>query len=136
MGGCISSERWRYYLQMTEAVPSDKKSSIFGRQASQTAFRLPHCLSGRTPNPLTLQVNKSERNDENEQKNSHQKHERDQWKEYERMAEKEEVRYYSDNKIEIDGKMYNVTFTFPLPKDETETAYDKLKHLINGEKVS
>ena len=114
----------------------DKKSSIFGRQASQTAFRLPHCLSGRTPNPLTLQVNKSERNDENEQQKSHQKHERDQWKEYERMAEKEEVRYYSDNKIEINGKIYNVTFTFPLPKDETETAYDKLKHLINGEKVS
>ena len=52
------------------------------------------------------------------------------------MAEKEEVRYYSDNKIEIDGKMYNVTFTFPLPKDETETAYDKLKHLINGENVN
>ena len=52
------------------------------------------------------------------------------------MAEKEEVRYYSDNKIEINGKIYNVTFTFSLPKDETETAYDKLKHLINGEKVS
>ena len=28
------------------------------------------------------------------------------------MAEKEEVRYYSDNKIEINGKIYNVTFTF------------------------
>ena len=50
------------------------------------------------------------------------------------MAEKEEVRYYSDNKIEVNGKIYNVTFTFPIPKDETETAYDKLKHLINGEK--
>lgn len=49
--GCISNGRWRYYLRMTEAVPSDKKSSIFGRQASQLAFRLPHCLSGRTPEP-------------------------------------------------------------------------------------
>ena len=52
------------------------------------------------------------------------------------MAEKEEVRYYSENKIEVNGKAYNVTFTFPLPENETETAYDKLKHLINGEKVS
>ena len=52
------------------------------------------------------------------------------------MAEREEVRYYSENKIEVNGKVYNVTFTFTLPENETETAYDKLKHLINGEKVS
>ncbi|MCR5076108.1 MAG: hypothetical protein K6A79_09950 [Ruminococcus sp.] len=51
------------------------------------------------------------------------------------MAEKEEVRYYSDNKIEINGKIYNVTFTFPLPEDESETAYDKMKRLINRDRA-
>lgn len=72
-----------------------------------------------------------------EQRKFHKEHERENDKEsgY-RMAEKEEVRYYSENKIKVNGKVYNVTFTFPLPENETETAYDKLKHLINGEKVS
>ena len=51
------------------------------------------------------------------------------------MAEKEEVLYYSENKFEINGQTYDVTFTFPLPEDVNETAYDKLKHLINGEKT-
>ena len=52
------------------------------------------------------------------------------------MAEKEyEVRYYSENKIVVDGKTYNVTFTFPLPEDESETADDKMKHLINRDRA-
>ncbi len=53
------------------------------------------------------------------------------------MAEKEyEVRYYSENKIVVNGKTYDVTFTFPLPEAVSETAYDKMKHLIKGEKTS
>ena len=127
-GDIIGEETERY--RVTKSLPFLEGKHRRRHSACRIACQ------GEPPNPLTLQVNKSERNDENEQRKSHQKHERDQWKEYERMAEKEEVRYYSDNKIEINGKIYNVTFTFPLPKDETETAYDKLKHLINGEKVN
>ena len=53
------------------------------------------------------------------------------------MAEKDyEVLYYSENKITVDGKTFDVTFTFPLPEDVSEMAYDKMKQLINREKVS
>ena len=49
------------------------------------------------------------------------------------MAEKEnEKLYYSENKITVDGKTFDVTFTFPLPEDVSETAYDKMKLLINS----
>ena len=53
------------------------------------------------------------------------------------MAEKDyEILHYSENQITVDGKTFDVTFTFPLPEDVSETAYDKLKHLINGEKIN
>ena len=53
------------------------------------------------------------------------------------MAEKKnEKLYYSENKITVDGKTFDVTFTFPLPEDVSEMAYDKMKQLINREKVS
>ena len=53
------------------------------------------------------------------------------------MAEKEnEKLYYSENKITVDGKTFDVTFTFPLPEAVSETAYDKMKELISKEKVS
>ena len=53
------------------------------------------------------------------------------------MAEKDyEVLYYSENKITVDGKTFDVTFTFSLPEAVSETAYDKMKHLIKGEKTS
>ena len=48
------------------------------------------------------------------------------------MAEREEVRYYSENRIEINGKVYNVTFTFPLPekkkKDTVILTYGNVIH--------
>lgn len=51
------------------------------------------------------------------------------------MAENiNEVRYYSENKIIVDGKTYDLTFTFPLPEDVSETAYDKMMHLISRDK--
>jgi len=53
------------------------------------------------------------------------------------MSEKEnEKLYYSENKITVDGKTFDVTFTFPLPEDVSETAYDKMKLLINKGKES
>ena len=46
------------------------------------------------------------------------------------MAENERW-LYDDKKITVEGKTFEVTLAFPLPEDVTETAYDKLKKLVN-----
>ena len=51
------------------------------------------------------------------------------------MAEKERW-LYDEKKITIEGKTFEVTLAFPLPEDVSETAYDKMKQLINREKVN
>jgi len=43
---------------------------------------------------------------------------------------------YDEKKITIEGKTFEVTLAFPLPEDVTETAYDKMKQLINKGKES
>ena len=52
------------------------------------------------------------------------------------MAEtKEEKWQYTDKRITIEGRTFDVTFAFPVPDSTKETAADKIKHLINGEKI-
>ena len=53
------------------------------------------------------------------------------------MAEKDyETWLYTDKKITVKGQTYDVTLVFPVPENGSETAAEKLKHLINGEKAS
>ena len=48
---------------------------------------------------------------------------------------KEERWQYTDKRITIEGQTFDVTLAFPVPDETTETAADKIKHLICGEKV-
>ncbi|WP_303821156.1 hypothetical protein [Ruminococcus flavefaciens] len=38
---------------------------------------------------------------------------------------------YDEKKITIEVKKFEVTLAFPFPEEVTETAYDKLKELVN-----
>ena len=51
------------------------------------------------------------------------------------MAENERW-LYDEKKITIEGKTFEVTLAFPFPEDVPETAYDKMKQLINKGKES
>ena len=51
------------------------------------------------------------------------------------MAENERW-LYDKKKITVEGKTFEVTLAFPRPEDVTETAYDKMKQLINRRKES
>ena len=43
---------------------------------------------------------------------------------------------YDEKKIIIEGKTFEVTLALPFPEDVPETAYDKMKLLINKGKES
>lgn len=51
------------------------------------------------------------------------------------MAENEKW-LYEDKSFTIKGQKFDVTLVFPVPEDVSETAYEKLKQLINREKIS
>ena len=41
-----------------------------------------------------------------------------------------------DKKMTINGQSFNVTLVFKPPEKPSESVADKIKHLINGEKIS
>ena len=41
-----------------------------------------------------------------------------------------------DKKMTINGQTFDVTLVFKPPEKLSETVEDKIKHLINGEKIS
>ena len=41
-----------------------------------------------------------------------------------------------DKKMTINGQTFDVTLVFKSPEKSGETVEDKIKHLINGEKIS
>ena len=42
----------------------------------------------------------------------------------------------TDKKITVNGQTFNVTLVFKSPEATSETVEDKIKSLINGDKVS
>ena len=50
--------------------------------------------------------------------------------------ETNEKALYVDKKMTINGQTFDVTLVFKPPEKPSETAEDKIKHLINGEKIS
>ena len=43
---------------------------------------------------------------------------------------------YVDKKMTINGQTFDVTLVFKPPEKPSENVEDKIKHLINGEKIS
>ena len=41
-----------------------------------------------------------------------------------------------DKKMNINGQTFDVTLVFKTPEKPSETVEDKIKHLINGERIS
>ena len=51
-------------------------------------------------------------------------------------SETNEKLLYTDKKITINGQSFDVTLVFKSPEVTSETVEDKIKSLINGNKVS
>ena len=49
---------------------------------------------------------------------------------------KQEEMFFADKTMTIDGQKFEVSLVFMSPESEHETVADKIKHLINGEKIS
>ncbi|WP_155267239.1 hypothetical protein [Ruminococcus flavefaciens] len=49
---------------------------------------------------------------------------------------KHEEKLYVDKTMIVDGQKFEVSLVFMSPESEHETVADKIKHLINGEKIS
>ena len=49
---------------------------------------------------------------------------------------KQEEMFLADKTMTIDGQKFEITLVFRSPDSEPETVEDKIKHLINGEKIS
>jgi len=53
-----------------------------------------------------------------------------------RMQEKkQEEMLCVDKKMTIDGQKFEITLVFKSPDNEHETVEDKIRHLINGDKI-
>ena len=42
----------------------------------------------------------------------------------------------TDKKITVNGQTFDVTLVFKSPENSSETVEDKIKHLINGDRIS
>ena len=52
------------------------------------------------------------------------------------MQEKKQEEILCDDKtMTIDGQKFEITLVFKLPDSDHETVEDKIKHLINGDKI-
>ena len=51
-------------------------------------------------------------------------------------SETNEKQLYTDKKMTINGQTFDVTLVFKSPENSSETAYDKMKLLINKGKES
>ena len=51
-------------------------------------------------------------------------------------SETNEKALYVDKKMTINGQTFDVTLVFKPLEKPSETVEDKIKHLINGEKIS
>ena len=51
-------------------------------------------------------------------------------------SETNEKALYIDKKMTINGQTFDVTLVFKPPEKSSETVEDKIKHLINGERIS
>lgn len=49
---------------------------------------------------------------------------------------KHEENLFVDKTMVVDGQKFEVSLVFMSPESEHETVTDKIKHLINGEKIS
>ncbi|MBP5578487.1 MAG: hypothetical protein J6X56_03245 [Ruminococcus sp.] len=52
------------------------------------------------------------------------------------QEKKQEEMLCVDKKMTIKGQTFDVTLVFKPPEKPSETVEDKIKHLINGEKIS
>ena len=50
-------------------------------------------------------------------------------------SETNEKLLYTDKKMTIKGQTFDVTLVFKSPEKPSETVEDKIKHLINGNKI-
>jgi|GEM_PF-568973 hypothetical protein len=50
-------------------------------------------------------------------------------------SETNEKALYVDKKMTINGQTFDVTLVFKPPEKSSETVEDKIKHLINGDKI-
>ena len=50
-------------------------------------------------------------------------------------SETNEKAFYVDKKMTINGQTFNVTLVFKPPEKPSESVEDKIKHLINGDRI-
>ena len=48
---------------------------------------------------------------------------------------KQEEMFFADKTMTIDGQKFEITLVFRSPDSEPETIEDKIKHLINGDRI-
>ena len=51
-------------------------------------------------------------------------------------SETKEKLLYTDKKMTINGQTFDVTLVFKSPEKPSETVEDKIKHLINGDRIN
>ncbi|MCR5075037.1 MAG: hypothetical protein K6A79_04465 [Ruminococcus sp.] len=51
-------------------------------------------------------------------------------------SETTEKLLYTDKKMTINGQTFDVTLVFKSPENSSETVEDKIKHLINGDRIN
>ena len=51
-------------------------------------------------------------------------------------SETNEKLLYTDKKMTISGQTFDVTLVFKSPEKPSETVEDKIKHLINGDRIN